>query len=113
MALAAVVWWSGLPDPSNAQVSVDRAYATVDDVYAALSRQMGGATPDFETQVQPTLALHMTYAELQAFVDSGQHAPTPTPVAAQPVPPIAIPPAVPPTTALDAVLGVHYGPCTT
>jgi hypothetical protein len=41
-------------------------YATVDDVYAALTNQMGGATPDFETQVKPILDLHLTYAELQA-----------------------------------------------
>lgn len=53
-------------------------YATIDDVYAALSRQMGGGMPDYETQVKPTLDLHLTYDELQRFVDEGKHAAVPT-----------------------------------
>jgi hypothetical protein len=53
IALAAVVWWSGLPAVPNTQVTVGSAYATVDDVYAALSREMGGATPDFEPRSSP------------------------------------------------------------
>ena len=129
IAVAAVVWWSGTPSAHNTQVPVAPVYATVDDVYAALSRQMGGATPDFETQVKPTLALHMTYAELQAFVDDGRHAPTltpaPTPVTAPPAPLITTQPAPPtatqsvapvvtaPTTQTVTVVSVAWGPCTT
>lgn len=113
IALAAVVWWSGQPPATNTQV--DAAYATVDDVYAALSRQMGGATPDFETQVKPTLALHLTYSELQTFVDEGHHAPTPTPeptsATAPPAPPITGQPVI--STAIITVLNVAWGPCTT
>jgi hypothetical protein len=111
IALAAVVWWSGLPAVPNTQVTVGSAYATVDDVYAALSREMGGATPDFETQVKPTLALHLTYEELQAFVDEGRHAPTASP---EPIT-TNVPPAPQPTTATAAVtvVNVAWGPCTT
>ncbi len=53
-------------------------YATIDDVYAALSRQIGGGMPDYETQVKPTMDLHLTYDELQRFVDQGKHATVPT-----------------------------------
>jgi hypothetical protein len=114
IAIAAVVWWSGIPGTFNTQVPVADAYATVDDVYAALFRQMGGASPDFETQVEPTLALHLTYSELQVFVDEGHHAPTPTPAptsatAAQAQ--TTAPPVIP--TAIITVVNVAWGPCTT
>src|SRR5579859_7475479 len=46
--------------------------ATVDDVYAALSVAMGGATPDFDTQVKPVLDRNLTYAALQDLVKSGR-----------------------------------------
>ena len=45
--------------------------ATVDDVYSALSTQMGGATPDFDTQVKPVLDRNLTYQQLHDLVQNG------------------------------------------
>jgi len=80
MVAAVVVWHGGLTDQPNTYQPAE-VEATVDDVYAALSSQMGGATPDYETQVKPILEMHLTYSELQEYVQT-DHSPMPTRVPA-------------------------------
>jgi hypothetical protein len=94
--------------------------ATVDDVYAALSVALGGATPDFETQVRPVLDRKLTYAGLQDLVKSGRilsiatSTDTPAPgmsgapvvTAPPPVQPVNPAPSLPHTVAMGAVLNI-------
>lgn len=75
------------------------AYATVDDVYAALAGQMDGATPDFETQVKPVLDMHLTYGELQQYVQLVQPP--------EPSPAVSSVPTTPPTAKPTATAAVR------
>jgi hypothetical protein len=93
--------------------------ATVDDVYALLTEQLGGATPDFETQVKPIMALHLTYRDLKQFVIEHVAGPTvePTPLTepTRPVTPVVVPTARPTAPPAQGVTATHvaFGPCTT
>ena len=60
-----------IPDSGLADRTPVSPPATIDDVYVALTSQMNGATPDFETQVKPVLALNLTYQALQELAAKG------------------------------------------
>ncbi len=77
--------------------------------------------------MKPTLALHLTYDELQRFVDAGKHAAVPTPLPTAvvvrtdtptappfvPTPTPVVPTAPPVVLPMVTVTRVAWGPCTT
>lgn len=64
--LALIAIGTAFPAANTVSPTPYSPLATVDDVYAALTVELHGATPDFETQVKPVLDLGLTYRDLQA-----------------------------------------------
>jgi len=92
--LALIAIGTAFPASKTPSPTPDGPPATVDDVYVALTTALGGATPDFETQVKPVLGYNFTYAELQNQLASGNLRSIVTPTAA-PIAPKQAPPAQP------------------
>lgn len=98
--LALIAIGTAFPASETASPTPDSPLATVDDVYVALTAELHGATPDFETQVKPVLDLGLTYGELQATAkaNGGLMGAVAAAAAAAPIAPTQAPPA-PPTRA--------------